>query len=92
MPSAYVRPDYDNLDRPFIIMGRNHDLGGTDYWTIARVSEDDALVLVASGLRWWMGEPDWEEHHRRIEKLRLLRTVAAAEKRLAELKEQEKTK
>lgn len=85
--SVHIRPDYttDNIDKPFILEGRRHDMVETSYWTISRLSEDNARLLVSEGLRWRYGEPDWEEHYRRIELIKARKDEADAKKRIAEL-------
>ena len=86
MSEAYVRPCYQSIEKPFVIEGRFSHCGGTDKWIIARVSEDDAKLLIESGLDWAHGSgPDWAEHYKKIAIMEAERDKANAEKRLAEL-------
>jgi hypothetical protein len=85
MVSAYIRPCYLNLDKPFIIEGRIHDLGGTVYWTIARLTEDDARLLVDEGLN-WRDVIDWEKHWYKLEILKLEKQQNEIANKLKELK------
>jgi hypothetical protein len=85
MTSAYVRLDYSSIERPFTIEGRDAHCGGTEYWTIARLSETDARLLVQEGLPWRNGEPDWDKHYHTIERMKAERDKKIAERRLAEL-------
>lgn len=85
MADAYVRVDYSSIEKPFIIEGRIAHCGGTDYWTIARLNEDNARLLTQEGLPWRHQPPDWDKHCKIIERMKAERDVNAAEKRLKEL-------
>jgi hypothetical protein len=65
--SAKLRIEYSNLEKPFELVERFHDLGGTDYYHLARLSEDHARLLNEGGIGWLYGEPKWNEHYRKIE-------------------------
>jgi hypothetical protein len=85
MIEAYVDATYMSIEKPFEIVARLAHCGGTEKWTIAFISEDNARILVQSGLSWKNGEPDWEKHYHRIETMKAERDLKSAQKRLAEL-------
>ena len=66
-------------NRPWALILRQHDLGGTDYQTLTYLSDDTALEVVEAGrVDWLYGIPDWDERARKLEleKARVLREEA----------------
>ena len=86
MISAELRIDYLNLDKPFLLIRREHHCGGTDYYTICRLHEDDARLLAKEGISWLLGEPDWEKHYKDLELYKAEREKKKLEERIEELK------
>lgn len=67
-------------NKPWSLVLRSHDLGGTDYQTIALLDDETAREVVEAGRVYWLyGEPDWDERFRKrqLEKARVLREEAA---------------
>ncbi len=59
----------------------------TEHFTICRLTESDAELLVSKGIGWRHGrEPDWPEYFAKLELLQAEEVVRAAKSRLAELK------
>lgn len=66
-------------NRPWRLVLRSHDLGGTDYETIALLDDDTASEVERAGaVSWLYGEPDWGDRDRKraLEKARVLREEA----------------
>ena len=66
-------------NRPWALVLRSHDLGGTDYETIAYMSDSIAREVVEAGdVSWLYGAPDWNDRARRreLERARGLREEA----------------
>jgi hypothetical protein len=83
--SAYIRAEYNNLEKPFIIEGRDAHCGGTDYWTIARLTEDNARLLLDEGLPMRDSDFDWGKHWEKMELYRARRDAKVAADKLAAL-------
>ena len=69
----------DASSRPWKLVLRQHDLGGTDYETICYMTDSIALEVIEAGAVYWIfGPPDWDERARRraLEKARVLREEA----------------
>lgn len=66
MQSAELKIDFNNLDKPFILIERNHDLGGTDYTIICRLTENHARLLSNEGINWLYSEPDWGNFYKKL--------------------------
>lgn len=86
MRSAEIKIDYSNLEKPFLLVERVHDLGGTDYCTICRLSDDHAILLNSEGIGWLYGEPNWEEHSRKINLYKAEREKKEIEAKIEKLK------
>lgn len=86
MRSAELKVDYSNLDKPFELVERIHDLGGTDYYHICRLNEEHARLLNESGIGWLYGEPKWDEHYRKIELFQAERDKKKLEEKIERLK------
>lgn len=66
-------------NRPWALVLRSHDLGGTDYQTIALLDDSTAQEVIEAGSVYWLfGEPDWDERDRKraLERARVLREEA----------------
>lgn len=85
MTSVHLKICYLSLEKPFLLIGRSAHCGGTDYWTICRLNEDDTRLLHKEGISWLYGEPDWENHYKRIQLYKAERDKKEAEKRIEEL-------
>jgi len=75
MPSGFP----ESMNKPWLLVLRSHDLGGTDYEAVARLDDDHAAEIVAiSNITWLYGEPDWDERarKRKLERARVLREEA----------------
>lgn len=71
------RPEKENI--PWVLVIRTHDLDGTHYQPLFYMNDDLAARIVKMGsIKWFYGEPDWEERHKlcEIEKARKLREEA----------------
>lgn len=69
----------EKLNKPWRLVLRSHDLGGTDYETVALLDDVRAEEVVKAGtISWLFGEPDWaaREKQRQLEKARTLREEA----------------
>lgn len=72
----------EEKNRPWALVLRSHDLGGTEYQTLALMSDELAQEVVEIGGRfpiaWLYGEPDWEDRARKrdLERARVLRQEA----------------
>lgn len=67
-------------NKPWALVLRSHNLGGTDYHHIAFLDDDTAKdVINAGSVSWLCGEPDWDERQRKreLERARVLREEAA---------------
>ena len=89
--SVHIQLDYLSIEKPFRLMGRVHDLGGTDYWTICRLSKENAILLVEKGIGWWRGEPNWTEFYRKLNILKAERDIRVAQEKLKALEERDNT-
>lgn len=87
MISAVLSVCYRDLEKPFVLFERTHDLGGTGYATICRLSYEHATLLAKEGISWLFGEPDWGEHFHTIELLRAKQERAELDKKIAMLEE-----
>jgi hypothetical protein len=83
--SVHITLDYKSIEKPFQLRGRVHDLGGTDYWTITRLTLDEAQLLHRYGVPWWDKAPDLMELHRRLSLMEAERDKRKAEERIAAL-------
>ena len=75
MPSGL--PEVKN--RPWALVLRQHDMGGTDYETICYLSDDRALEVFEAGAPYWIfGKPNWDDRakKRALERARVLREEA----------------
>lgn len=81
MRVAYNRSD---PDKSCVLIERNHDLGGTDYSTIAYIDDRHARLFQKEGIRWLYGEPDWSEYYVEIDKLKLEIDIKMKQKKLEE--------
>lgn len=66
-------------DKPWALILRQHDLGGTSYQTLTYLSDSLALEVIEAGsINWLYGPPDWDERARKraLEKARVLREQA----------------
>jgi hypothetical protein len=86
MRSAELKVDYSNLDKPFELVERVHDMGGTDYYPICRLSEGHARLLHAEGISWLYGEPNWKEHYRLLAIRQTEAVIKEANEKLDKLK------
>jgi hypothetical protein len=84
--SVAIVLDFNSIEKPFRLRGRVHDLGGTSYWTIARLTLDEAELLHKYGVPWFEGEPDMPSMHKRLALMEASRNMEEAETRLAALK------
>lgn len=69
----------ESKNKPWALVFRSHDLSGTDYETIAYLSDDRAQELVECRIVSWLyGEPDWADRARKreLERARVLREEA----------------
>jgi hypothetical protein len=71
----------ESKNRPWRLILRSHDLGGTDYETIAFLTDELAEEIVDVSkykVTWLYGPPDWDERakKRALEKARVLREQA----------------
>lgn len=73
--SLVVKPS-GLLDKPWVLVIRSHDLGGTGYRTICTLTDEAAQSLMDVGgtISWLYGEPNWKKvmHDREIAKARIL--------------------
>lgn len=86
MRSAELVIDYSNLDKPIQLIERQHGLGGTDYYTICSLTEDHAKLLHDEGIGWLYGNPDWQEHYRKLKIYKLEAEKKRIEQELKDLK------
>lgn len=65
-------------NRPWRLVLRNHDLGGTDYETVALLDDETAREVVEAGRVSWLYTPDWDERYRlrALERARVMREEA----------------
>lgn len=64
MVSLTLRPSgiYDDVKREYSLQLRYHELGGTEYSTVAYVSQDTAREIIRAGAAYWLlGAPDSPE-------------------------------
>lgn len=87
--SAVIQATYLSVEKPFELIERSAHCGGTDYFKICMLDDDQARLLAAEGIQWFLGEPDWGEHYRKIEKMKAQKQLHQAQKRLDELASQE---
>lgn len=67
-------------NKPWALVLRSHDLGGTDYEAIAYLDDSTAQEVYDAGRATWLyGKPDWDERSRKrdLEHARLLREEAS---------------
>lgn len=84
--SVYVKAYYTSIEKPFSLEVRHSHCGGTDWHTICRLDLNDAQTLVKEGgLSWWMSEPDWGEHFKKIKRMEAERNIRNAQKTIQEL-------
>lgn len=78
----------ESADRPWNLVLRQHDLAGTDYHFICRLTDEQAQLIIDAGApRWLYGPPDWSARQRSkdAERARKLRAEAdEIERRLAQ--------
>jgi hypothetical protein len=84
MQSIVIKPN-GGIDKPWDLVIRTHDMGGTGYHTLARLTDAEATAVVNETVTWLYGEPDWEKHHKAIDAARLKREIAAKQEELAKL-------
>lgn len=81
MASLCVKPSGlpESKNRPWVLILREHDLGGTSYSHVAYLTDEQAVAVIDAGPPYWLyGEPDWEARAKAIalEKARALRQEA----------------
>ncbi len=87
MRSAEIILDYQSIQKPFRLVERTHDLSGTDYRTICRLSLEDAELLADSGVSYLYKKPDLEKFFATIEKMEAEKAVADAKANLEKAEE-----
>jgi len=87
MTSFEIKANDLDLGKPWQLVVRTHDLGGTDYRHICNLTDDDAKLLVGSGVSWLYGEPDWAAQRKKIEKLSIEREIEILKDQLLKLEE-----
>ena len=85
MTDVYIRAEYQSIERPFCLEGREHTMAETIKWTICSLSADNARLLSENGIGWRDGEPDWVVHAQKIALMQAQKDKADAEKRIAKL-------
>lgn len=89
---VYIALNYLSVSKPFELVGRSPHCGGTETWTIARLSRSDAQLLAQEGVAWHLNkEPDWVEFYRAMERLEAEADVRTAKKRLDALTASQET-
>lgn len=68
-------------NRPWALVLRSHDLSGTEYETIALLTDETAeevQTVSRYGIHWTYGNPDWDERERKrkLERVRVMREEA----------------
>lgn len=68
------------VNKPWKLVLRSHDLGGTNYETIALWNDEIAREVMEAGtISWLFGTPDWNDRYkkRQLEKARIMKEEAA---------------
>lgn len=82
MRSAEIILDYQTIQKPFKLVERTHDLSGTDYRTICRLTREDAELLAEAGVSYLYGKPDLDKFFATIERMEAEKALADAKNNL----------
>lgn len=87
MRSAEIILDYQSIQKPFKLVERTHEMSGTDYRTICRLTFEDAELLADAGVSYLYGKPDLQKFFATIEKMEAEKAVADAKANLEKAEE-----
>jgi hypothetical protein len=77
-----------SLEKPWRLVNRTHDLGGTDYETICYLTTDMAQNFFYDGIADFLhGEPDWDKFYADLEVRKAKAKLKEAEEKLTHLGE-----